>query len=177
RVSRALTVGSSPKTSSPTTADAIAWRIPSEGRVTVSERRSTTEHLRHQEGELEALLGVQPRVAGRLVPVGQVEVLDALRAAETLGHVLAGELDVDAARVGAEAAVHLEVAEHLVDDPVEVPGLVAVRRLVGVAVHRVALPDDLGAAGGDLLHDRRQGVADLAVAHPADQREPARLVL
>src|SRR5688572_27130556 len=175
--SSALTVGSSPKTSSPTAAVAIASRIAAVGRVTVSDRRSTTQHLRDQEGQLEALLGVQARVAGRLVAVRQVEILDALRAAEALGDVLAGQLDVDAARVGAQAAVHLEVAEHLVDHAVEVPRLVAVRGLVGVAVHRVALPHHLGAGGGDLLHDRRQRVADLAVAHPADQGEPARDVL
>src|SRR6185436_14329237 len=42
---------------------------------------------------------------------------------------------------------------------------------------RVALPDDLGPGGVHLLHDRRQGVAYLAVAHPADQGEPARDVL
>src|SRR6266850_6458054 len=41
RACRRLTVGSSPKTSSPSSASSIAWRIPAEGRVTVSERRST----------------------------------------------------------------------------------------------------------------------------------------
>ena len=106
------------------------------------------QHLRDEERQLQRLLRVQPRVAGGLVAVGQVDVLDLLGAAEALGDVLAGELDVDAARVGAQRAVHLEEAEHLVDDPVEVPGLVAVGRLVGVAVHRVALPHDLVAAGG-----------------------------
>src|SRR5919201_3323694 len=40
RSSSWLTVGSSPKTSSPTSAEAIACRIPGPGRVTVSERRS-----------------------------------------------------------------------------------------------------------------------------------------
>jgi hypothetical protein len=76
RASRALTVGSSPYTSSPTSATAIACRIASVGRVTVSLRRSTTlsppftlhpfprreggtrsaprmQHLGHQEGELQ----------------------------------------------------------------------------------------------------------------------------
>ncbi len=43
RSSRADTVGSSPYTSSPTSARAIAWRIGSVGRVTVSLRRSITE--------------------------------------------------------------------------------------------------------------------------------------
>ena len=40
RASSALTVGSSPNTSSPTSAEAIARRISSVGWVTVSERRS-----------------------------------------------------------------------------------------------------------------------------------------
>ena len=38
---RRLTVGSSPYQSSPTSAEAMARRMASEGRVTVSERRST----------------------------------------------------------------------------------------------------------------------------------------
>src|ERR1700754_4304507 len=100
--SRALIVGSSPYTSSPTTADAIAARMPDVGRVTVSERKSTrsaTQHLRNEEGQLQRLLGVEPGVTGRLVPVGQVEVFDALGAAQALGHVLAGQFDVEAARV------------------------------------------------------------------------------
>src|SRR6476660_552080 len=129
-------------------------RIAAVGRVTVSERRSTrasaTEHLRHQEGELERLPGVQPRIAGRLVPAVEVLVADLHGAAEALGDVLAGQLDVDAARPGAQRPVHVEEAEHLVDDAVEVAGLVAAGGLVGVAVHRVALPYDLVAAGGDL---------------------------
>ena len=40
RSSSALTVGSSPKTSSPTSASAIARRMAGEGSVTVSDRRS-----------------------------------------------------------------------------------------------------------------------------------------
>src|SRR5690606_847735 len=180
--SSAATVGSSPYASSPTSARAIASRMAGVGRVTVSERRSTsggsaTEHLGDEERQLQRLLGVQPRVAGGLVTVRQVHVLNRLRAAEALGDVLAGQLDVQAARVRAQRAVHLEVAEHLVDDPVEVPGLVAVGRLDGVAVHGVALPHHPRAGRGDLLDDRRQHLADLLVTHPADQREPPRHVV
>src|SRR5215218_4421197 len=152
-------------------------RMASVGRVTVSDRRSIsspTQHLRDEEGELERLAGVQPGVAGRLVPAVEVLVADLHRAAEALGDVLTGELDVDATGPGAQRPVDVEEAQHLVDDAVEVAGLVAGRGLVGVAVHRVALPHDLVAAGGDLLDDGRQDVADLAVAHPADQRQPAR---
>src|SRR5690349_16885654 len=113
RFCRSLTLGSSPNTSSPTGAAAIAARMPSVGLVIVSARRTTgpvaarspTKHLRHEEGQLHRLLGVQPRVAGRLVPARQVRVLDRLRAAQALGHVLAGQLHVQAARVGAQRPV------------------------------------------------------------------------
>src|SRR5215218_5787893 len=172
----------------------MARRMPAVGRVTVSERRSMapcrvppracewwgaggpsspTQHLRHEERQLQRLPGVQAGVAGGLVPAVEVLVADLHRAAEALGDVLTGELDVDAAGPGAQRPVDVEEAEDLVDDAVEVTGLVPRRGLVGVAVHRVALPDDLVPAGGDLLHDRREDVADLAVAHPADQRELA----
>lgn len=45
RSSSARTVGSSPNRSSPTSAAAIAARIPAPGRVTVSLRRSTVSKL------------------------------------------------------------------------------------------------------------------------------------
>jgi len=69
--------------------------------------------------------------------------------------VVAGQLDVQPARHGAERAMHLEEAADLVDDVVEAAGLVTTRRLESVAVHGIADPGDLGAAGGDLLHQRR----------------------
>ena len=42
--------------------------------MTVSDRRSATEHLGDKERQLQALLRVETRVAGGLVPVGEVEV-------------------------------------------------------------------------------------------------------
>src|SRR3954469_19161197 len=139
----------------------MARRIAAVGRVTVSDRRSTApssaadgfsvsiaytssapEHLGDEEGQLQRLPGVQPRVARRLVPAVEVLVADLHRAAEALGDVLTGQLDVDAARPGAQRPVHVEEAEHLVDDPVEVPRLVAGRGLARVAVHRAAMTED-----------------------------------
>src|SRR5215218_351426 len=114
----------------------MARRMPGVGRVTVSDRRSmapcrvppracewwgaggpsATQHLRDQEGQLQRLTGVQPRVAGRLVPAVEVLVADLHGPAEALGDVLTGELDVDAARPGTQGPVDVEEAEHLVDD-------------------------------------------------------------
>ncbi len=88
---------------------------------------SVAEHLGDQERQLQALLGVQPGVAGRFVASGQVGIGDVLGAAEALGDVLPGDLDVDPAGMGAQRPMHLEEALHLVDDPVEVAGLVARR--------------------------------------------------
>src|SRR3954465_6705284 len=94
-----------------------------------------------QARQAERLLGVQARIAGGLVARAELEVRDLLGAAEALGDVLAGVLDVDPARVRAEPLVDLEEPLDLIHDAVEVAGLVAARRLLGVAVHRVALPD------------------------------------
>src|SRR5688572_16512911 len=100
----------------------MARRMAGVGFVTVSDRRSTapcrvppracewwgaggpssaTQHLRDEEGQLQRLPGVQARVAGGLVAAVEVLVADLHGAAEALGDVLTGQLDVDAARPGA----------------------------------------------------------------------------
>src|SRR5687768_6620767 len=56
RSCRRLTVGSSPNTSSPSSASIIARRIAAEGRVTVSERRSTIGDMRRSLNRLFVLL-------------------------------------------------------------------------------------------------------------------------
>ena len=91
---------------------------------------------------------------------------DHLRATETLGDLLAGVLDVNAAGMRTEPLMDLEEPFDLVHDAVEVPGLVTARRLLGVAVHRVALPHHAMTGPADRVDDRRQLVADRAVAHP-----------
>ena len=90
-------------------------------------RSAGGELLGDEERELERLHVVQARVAQRLVLRRQRRLVDLLRAAEALGDVVAGELDVDAAGVGARGAVRLEEALDLVDDVVEATRLVAGR--------------------------------------------------
>ena len=83
------------------------------------------------------------------------------RAADAFGDVLPGHLDVNPACVAAFSLVDLEELLHLAKDLREITGLVAAAGLDGVAVHRVALPDDLVAGGLDsdkLL--RVSGMAD-----------------
>ena len=66
-------------------------------------------------------------------------------AAYAFGDVIAGELDVDAAGVGAERPVHLEEAGDLVQHVVEVPGLVPLATLtvlpcIGSQTHTTVAP-------------------------------------
>ena len=104
----------------------------------VGRRSSAATHGRRQsgvpvissatsEGEVEALAAVEARVAHRLVAVVEVGVGHRVGAAEALGDVLAGELDVDAAGPRALGAVGAHEAGDLADDVVEVAGLAAVR--------------------------------------------------
>jgi len=129
------------------------------------------------EGQVERLAAVEAGIAGRLVAVDQVALGDVVAAAGALGDVVAGEFDVDAAGMSAECAVHLEESGDFVEHVVEVPGLVAAGRFHRVAVHRVAYPGHRGPAGGHLLDQRGQRLADPPRAHPGGQGEPARLLV
>jgi len=147
-----------------------SWCSPRQRR-----RSRLAQHPCDEERQLERLDPVEARVADRLVAVGQVDLEQVLAAADALGDVVTGELDVDSAGPGAERAVHVEEALDLLDDVVEAPGLVARGGFEGVAVHRVAHPGHVDAGRGDLLHQVRQAVADLAGAEPylakIDERE------
>ena len=63
----------------------------------------------------------------RVVAVVQVLGRDGAGAAGAFGDVVAGHLDMDAARMRALGAVHLEEGLHLLEDAVERPRLVAVQ--------------------------------------------------
>src|ERR1700733_30730 len=103
------------------------------------------ERLGDQEGELDRLGTVESRIAARVVARRQIDLIDRLRTAGALGDVLTGQLEMDAAGIGALGAVDLEEALDLGQHAVELAGLVAGTRLDRVAVHRVGRPDDAPA--------------------------------
>src|SRR5271163_470425 len=114
------------------------------------------ERLGDQEGELDRLGTVQPRIAAGVVASGEVDLADRLRAAGAFGDVLAGQLEMHAAGIGALGAVDLEEALELGQDAVELAGLVAGGRLDRVAVHRVGRPHDAPSLALDGADQRRQ---------------------
>ena len=69
---------------------------PSPGRRTLA-----LQELGEEEGELQRLVGIEPRVAMGVVAVRKIRLRDRPRAAGAFGDVLAGHLDMDAAGIGA----------------------------------------------------------------------------
>ena len=92
--------------------------------LTTSRRRSgkarRANELGHAECQVEALAGVESRIAHRLVAMVEIFDREIVGATETFGHVVAGEFDVDAARPSAFRAVRVHEAGDLADDVVEV---------------------------------------------------------
>ena len=87
------------------------------------------EELGDLEGEVEGLAGVEAGVAHRLVSALELVAEHFLGSAETLGHVLAGELDVHAAGPDVGCPAHGEEAVRArAMTSSKSPGLVAARR-------------------------------------------------
>ena len=81
---------------------------------------------------------------------------------------------MNAAGLGALGAVDGEEVAHLRQHGFEHPRLEPVARLDGVAVHRIARPDDVAALGLHRADQRGQLLSHLACAHPGIDRQPAR---
>ncbi len=94
--------------------------------------------------------GVEAGIARRGVAHVKLLFEDVPEAAEALGDVVSGELDVHTSGPGPDLAVDGEEPLDLGQDVVEVPGLAAPFADERVAVHRVALPHHRmpGAAHG-----------------------------
>ena len=107
--------------------------------------------------ELERLLVVEARIDRGLYARSRSSFGEAARAADALGDVLAGELDVHAAEPRAELGVQLEALLELADDLVEPARLDPLRRRLGVAVHRIADPQH--ACGPSRARPRRAAAA------------------
>ncbi len=106
-----------------------------------------------------------------MVAIVEVFFADGAGPAGTFRDILAGHLQVDAAHIGAFRLMNGEKRLDLGQDAIERPGLVAGTGRDGVAVHRIARPHHFAPFAGYGAHQRRQQVADLFAAHPADQRE------
>src|SRR3954470_21536175 len=100
------------------------------------------QHLGHLERKIQALAGIEPRVAHRLVAVVELAVEDLVGATHAFGDVVAGQFDVDAAGPCALGLVGADEPTDLGADVIEVAGLAAGGGSEGVGVHWIACPHD-----------------------------------
>jgi len=70
---------------------------------------SSGQPLGHQEGELEGLVAVEPRIAEGLVAADQIGLDQVVAAADAFGHVVPGELDVHEELGTWPGGVHVEL--------------------------------------------------------------------
>src|ERR687898_2183322 len=140
--------------------------VPEGGR-----RGSAAYQLGDPEGQVERLAGVQPRVAHRVVSVLEVVTENFLGAAETLGDVLARELDVHTPGPDVSGVAGGEETAQLAHDVLEAPCLVTAVVHESVPVHRVARPHDRMPGHAHRAQKRRKPLLDAVGAHAAVQDE------
>ena len=153
--SSAITVGSSPQTSSPTSASAIARRISGVGRVTVSERRSTGRIAR------QSILPAVPRRAADYPPPVRVREFVAAPEAGEDERIDVGVLFVGGGPAGMAGAIRL--GQLLADDPATAEAL---------GETPVAVVDKGRVAGAHLLSGavvNPSALRDLLPETPLDQ--------
>src|SRR5438067_10118080 len=81
--------------------------------------------LGDQESQFQRLAGIEPRIAGGLVAVLQVDLFQSLRPAQTFGDVLPGHFEMHAAGMSAFGAMDGKESAHLFQHPLHRTGLVA----------------------------------------------------
>jgi hypothetical protein len=131
---------------------------------------------RQEEGEFQRLVGVEARVAMRVVAVGRSSSV--IARAPPVHSVTSWPVISKWTPPGwvPSARWTSKKLAHLAQDAVEGPGLVAVE-LDRVAVHRIAGPDHLAPFALHRADQRGRLLADLVGAEAGDQRQAARLVL
>src|SRR6476469_2260841 len=83
------------------------------------------EQFGREEGEIDRLVGVEPRIADRVIAVVEIGVRNGARAAGAFGDVLSGHLEMYTAGIGALGGMHLEEVAYFLEDEIERPRLVA----------------------------------------------------
>ena len=100
-----------------------------------------------------------------------------LTAADHLGDIITGELDVQAARNSARCLVSLEEATNLIHDRLKATRLEAGRGRNRVAVHRIGHPRDGATIFPRRFQQRRESLADTASAHTRNERQTPLLTI
>src|SRR4051794_39864527 len=109
---------------------------------------SGAQELRDPKRHLERLATIEPRIARGLVRTSEIAFAHFQRAAQTLGDVFTGHLEVDTTEDAAFVGVDRERALELAEDGLHPPRLSPRSEGLGVAMHGVATPQH-GMTGGE----------------------------
>ena len=138
---------------------------------------SGVQHLGEFERQFDALFGVETRVTVGLIVELKMLVEKLAAATGAFRYILAGEFQVDAARDRPFRLVDLEEVPDLSQDFLEFPGLLPEFAGVGVAVHRVAAPDQLETLLFHFGGEPWQMILDDPGPEAGDQGQPARFII
>src|SRR5690625_1373339 len=128
-------------------------------------------------GKLQRLFIVEPWINRGLVGTAQATFIQRAGTTGALGHVLAGQLQVDTAKMRAAGGMHIKRLLNLPNHVGKAPRLDSIAGGFGVAVHGVAHPQNGRARGLDRFDQRRQLVGHLVGAHAVNQHDAPGLVV
>src|SRR5579871_316127 len=132
---------------------------------------------RDEHRELQGLLGIEPWIDLRAVGACKVRLGQPPRSTDALRDVLPGELDVHPPEHRAELLVNAKGGLHFAEDIVEPARLDASRGGLGIAVHGIAHPENLGTALAHRADHLGQPVLNLPHAEAMNEGQPSGLVL
>ena len=112
-----------------------------------------------------------------MVGAAEVRLGEPASAARALGDVFAGKFEMHAAEPRTHAVMNFKRLCEFAEDLAEIAGFQAAAGVGGVAVHRVAAPDDRLAGAADGFDEWRQVLADLSVAESVNDGQSPRFFL
>ena len=133
--------------------------------------------MNDRHSDFKRLLVIQARIdRGQICPF-QIGFEQIACTAETFRHVLASQLQMDAAQMRAFCSMNIETAFKLGFDVIETAGFVTVGGGFGIAVHWIADPKHACTSGFDGADQTRKLLVDIVGTEAVDQRKTARFIV
>ena len=134
------------------------------------------KQFRQFEGKFHALLGIEAGVTVGLVVQVQVVIQQLPAPAGALSHILSGQFQVNTARAAPFSRVNPVEGAYFGENVIKIPRFLPITVLVGIAVHRVATPDNLESFPSNLPDQLRQTSLYFLSTEPGDEGQPSRFI-
>lgn len=139
---------------------------------------ATAKHQeRQEEKKAQRKLTVQSRVTVCLIAMLEVIIREFHHTANAFGNILAGQLKMDSTRIGAHTFMDREELLDFLHNILEPSGLKPSCTILGIAMTRIAAPNDVASLALDSVNKFRKMLFHLPRSHTGNQRNSARFVL